>query len=198
MPDPTDAQLAKAATQLVKRARLGDQNAVAMIVQVRKNAEKGNPRALRMRSLLKDAIEGKMSQVGHSGSPLAMLRDGIKQVRDPEEYASHVAAYAPQVGTDVRSATNAAQAISRGPRVNRTTLSAVQATFGSEPEQKAFAWGAKVASPRPIVAMCKQCTTPEAKTAMQMGYTMGFARRLQAARAGHIQALSRKAAWELT
>lgn len=193
-----DRKLRQAAEELVERARLGDQNAVGMIVQVRQNAEKGSPRAIAAHRMMLDVAKGKSPRVGSERrNPLAILRDNIRKHRTSNEYAAHIAGIVPETGTSAHDAIAAAQAISRGPSIGPNVLRAVQSTFGAEPEKKAFAFGVK-AAPLRVLDTCKKCPNPAGKKALHVGFTMGLARRLQAARRGNIAALSPKAAWELT
>jgi len=192
----------QAAEELVERARLGDQVAVGTIVEVRKNAERGNPRAVVARQLMLDVAQGRgmsRAKVGNDrrGSPLASLRDHLRRHKSPDTYAAHVAGAVAANGNSVKDAHNAAQAISGGPLLGPKMFDAIDATFGAEPDKKAFAYGLGE-PPQKVLAACKQCQHPSAKRALQLGYTLGLASRLQAARRGNIAALSPKAAWELS
>jgi hypothetical protein len=200
-----EKKLKRAAIELVERARLRDQNAIGMIIETRKNAAKGSPRAKKALALMLAVAQGSPPQVngaprvgGFWSSALASLRDKVRRFRSPKEYATHVVATVPEVGSSVRDATNAAQALSWGPSIGPKVLGAVQSTVGAEDNEaaKAFAF-AVVNPPEKVIATCKKCNS-KIKPALQLGYTMGLAQRLQAARRGNIRALSPKAAWELT
>ena len=198
--NPEEQKIAKAAAELVERARLGDQIAIATLAKMGKNARKGNPRAQIAEKYAMAAIKStppRQARVGgFFASALGTLRDKIRRVSNPREYAAHVAKTVPEVGSSVRDAMNAAQAISFGPPIGPAEVGALHAVFGAESEKKAFWYGANAPTDA-VVKASKKCDG-KACRAMQVGYSVGLARRLQAARAGNIAAFSPRAAWELS
>lgn len=194
-----ERKIAKASRELVERARLGDQIAIGILTKTRENAEKGNPRARFALNHMMAAVKSTPPRArvgGFFSSSLATLRDKIRRVGNPKEYAAHVVEQVPEVGNSVRDATNAAQAISRGPAIGKDIIGAIHASFGAENEKKAFWFGARAPVDK-LVQVCQKCGENE-RRAVQIGYSVGLARRLQLARGGNIAALSPRAAWELT
>ncbi len=194
-----EKKIAQASKELVERARLGDQIAIGILTKTRENAEKGSPRARLALGHMMNAVKSTPPKArigGFFSSSLATLRDKIRRVGNPKEYAAHVVAHVPDVGNSVRDATNAAQAISRGPMIGQAIIGELHAVFGAESEKKAFWFGAR-APVQKLIDACKNCSDEE-RRAVQVGYSVGLARRLQMARQGNIAALSPRAAWELT
>ncbi len=194
-----EKKIAQASKELVERARLGDQVAIGILTKTRENAAKGNPRAQVALGFMMSAVKStppKSRVGGFFSSALGTLRDKIRRVGNPKEYAAHVVAHVPEVGSSVRDATNAAQAISRGPAIGKDIIGEIHAAFGAENEKKAFWFGARAPASK-LVQVCKNCSDKE-RRAIQVGYSVGLARRLQAARGGNIAALSPRAAWELS
>lgn len=194
----------KACQELVERGRLGDQNALATMIQVRENAKKGNVKAQKAHQTMlayarytEDEQPG-MAPVKMSGNltvkgALATLRDLIKRVGNREQYLTLVRSNVPMNGLSLRASANAAQAISQGPIITDETIAETRATFEKEEAQKAFDIALASAGD---VRMLKGA--PKAPEAIQMGYTMGLARRMQTVRrGGPIAVYSKIAAWEL-
>jgi len=200
-------KLQEACRQLVERGRLGDQNALATMVQVHKNAGKGDPKAkaaheimLRYARATEDDKPGDVPSIsGRFSSALAMLRDGIKKVKSPLEYVRHVRMNVPQVGVSIRDAANSAQAISKGPDITESTLQTVESTFTTDRAKEAFRAAEQACgNVRELTKSAASTNDPQDKNALQMGFVMGLARRMQIVRAGGpIAAYSKIAAWEL-
>src|SRR5260221_1190463 len=91
---------------VVERSRLGDQNPTAIIACVRVRAESGHPKAKASHQAIVKYIKenppgGRGQIVGvftSMRSALGRLRDGAKQCKSPEEYASMVPVGVPRVG----------------------------------------------------------------------------------------------------
>ena len=180
--------------ELVERARLGDQNATAMLVQIRKNAEKGVERAKRAFEAALAHARGKAppakrpAQVG--ADPLRSMKRAAPRVKNAQQYLAVVSA------APLAPSLPAAELLSRGPAIGADVLSLIGSTFGSEPEKKAYEYG--VIGPRQGVQQALVKSAPPYRRALMTGHIVGLARRMQAARTGNIAAISRKAAWELT
>jgi hypothetical protein len=181
--------------ELVERSRLGDQNATAMLIQIRKNAARGVERARRAFAAAVAHARGKAppktakpSTVG--AEPLRKMKQAAPRVQSTDQYLMLVSAapFAPSFP--------AAELLSRGPELCKDTLSLIGSTFGSEPEKKAYEYG--VMGPRKGVQRALLRSKPTFRRALMTGHIVGLARRIQAARRGDIAAISRKAAWELT
>ncbi len=193
----------QAAEDLVKRSRLGDQNATATIIETRKAAARGSAKAQRSMDLMLAFAQGRMAPSpkdarvnGIFSSALGALRDLVRKTKSADQHAALTFNVVPQVGATLQDAANAAQAISQGPRVGNDVMQATQAAFGGEVPQQAFLLASAESRTAPVLKAAK-VADPETKRAIQLGYTLGLARRFQAARAGNIAALSRSAAWEL-
>lgn len=180
--------------ELVERSRLGDQNATATLVQIRKNASKGVERAVRAFNAALAHARGKKAPskpvtVG-ADSPLRKMKQVAPRVQSQREYLALVSAspFAPS--------RPAAELLSRGPVLGSDMLTLIGSTFGSEPEKKAYEYG--VMGPAEGVRRALAKSKPAFRRALMTGHVVGLAKRIQAARAGNIAAISRKAAWELT
>ena len=178
--------------ELVQRARLGDQNAVAMLVEVRKNAEKGVERAKRAYDAAMAFAKGERPPEAPTvaGDPLqAMKRAAMKSTNVPTYLATvRIAPFAPS--------RPAAEMLSRGPKIGKDVLTLIGSTFGSDSEKTAYQYG--VLGPDKGVQTALMKGRPQFRRALMTGHIVGLARRLQAARAGDIAAISPKAYWELT
>lgn len=181
--------------ELVERARRGDQNATAMLVQVRKNALRGVERARRAFDAAMAHAKGKAppkaskpTSVG--AEPLRQMKRAAPRVTSKEGYLQLVQAapFAPS--------RPAAELLSRGPVLGAEWLSIIGSTFGSDSEKKAYEYG--VVGPTEGVQQALVRAKPQFRRALMTGHIVGMARRIQAARSGNIAAISRKAAWELT
>ena len=202
----SEAKLQKACRELVERAKLGDQNAEAILIQTRENAQKGNPLAVKSHRMMlayakhteddRPGLPPKMG--GRFSSALATLRDAMTNVRHPIQYLKSIRTNVPQVGLSLRDSANSAQAVSKGPTINDTTIEGTAQTFKSEEAQKTFLAAVDASG---NVAQLKSLSTskdPEILQAIQTGYVMGLARRFQTVRAGGpIAIYSKLAAWEL-
>ena len=178
--------------ELVDRARLGDQNAAAMLIRVRENAQKGVERAKRAYGAAMAHARGQRppSAPAVHGDPLQAMKRAAKGSTNPATYLATVrlAPFAPS--------RPAAEMLSRGPLIGKDVLSFIGSTFGSEPEKRAYEYG--VIGPDVGVEKALMRSKPQYRRAIMTGHIVGLARRLQAARAGNIAAISPKAAWELT
>lgn len=102
---------------IVNRARAGDQNAMALIAMVRRNAQKGVARAAASLRLMRDYIDK------HPVGP-QMGSELIKPVKRTDKLRSVLC-------------------LSRGPILNTKRLSIIDASFGNEAQRKAFGYGFK-------------------------------------------------------
>lgn len=203
----SDAKLQKACQEIVERAKLGDQNAEAILVQTRENAKKGNPLAAKSHAMMlafAKHTEGdrldlppKMSGNGRVSTALASLRDTMRSVRHPIKYLQSIRTNVPQVGFSLRDSANAAQAVSQGPTIIDATIEGAAQTFKSDNAKEVFR-SAVNASGNIKELMSLPIADEESKQARQAGYVMGLARRFQTVRqGGPIAIYSKLAAWEL-
>lgn len=181
------------ARELVDRARLGDQNATAMLVRVRANAMKGVKRAQQAYTAALAHAKGQAparspSKVG--ADPLKQIKRAAPQVKTPSQYLMLVGAlpFCPEAP--------GAEILSRGPVLGKDVLTFIGSTFGSDGEKRAYEYG--VMSTTEGFRRAFAGAKPPFRRALQTGRVVGLASRVQAARAGNIAAISKKAAWELT
>jgi hypothetical protein len=206
---PSDTQLQTATRSIVERARLGDQNALALIICVRENAGKGNALAKKSLGMITDYAKSNppgrrpssQSQVhGAFSSLLARLRDWAKRVTSPEDYVKTVVAQVPKLGPTIADTLQASHALANGPPIDATLLQSVQAALPTDPEKKAFAFAAQSAgTPKAIAAAASNSKDPVVKAALQLGFALGQARRVQLVRSPEtpLAHYSRVVAWEL-
>lgn len=178
--------------ELVDRARLGDQNAVAMLIEVRKNAAKGVDRAKRAYGAALAHAKGQRPPEPPAvhGDPLQAMKQAAKKSTNVPTYLAtvRIAPFAPS--------RPAAEMLSRGPLIGKDVLSLIGSTFGSDDQKRAYEYG--VVGPDKGVEQALLRSKPQYRRALMTGHIVGLARRLQAARAGNIAAISPKAHWELT
>jgi hypothetical protein len=159
-----------AVEDLVKRARLGDQNAMAMISEVKRCAGEGVPRA----TLMFKKIGAFLKANPYNGSSVG----------------SQPAALLP------KTSTRAAYMLANGPLLSQAKLTEIANSLGTN--ARAFLFGcAYYCKPAHIAgALAKH---PEAETALRTGAAVGFARAIQKVRLPNskISEFSRAVAWEL-
>lgn len=199
----------KRATQaLVERARLGDQVAMATILEVGNAARKGGERAKAAYRMLKQYIDTHPAHENTFGEEIVLaqqnralvhtLSSAIEQ-STPVQYVSAVMALVPSVGFD--SLDKASVTLANGPDISSSEseyLTAVNESFPEE-ERKAFQFGLKNSSNLSKILAVAQKANDKENKALQIGYSMGVARRIQAVRHDNapISVLSGMAAWEL-
>ena len=196
-------QMKAAAKQLVDRARLGDQNAVAMIIRVRENAKKGSGKAKTALGLMLAYAKGGTKSASQFGSffssALASLRDTIVRVKSPAQYAAQVAVHVPEIGVSIADSANAAQALSKGPPITADLLTTMQVGLATDQAKAAFQYGVKACgNPKALVAASKTADA-DTKKALQLGFVAGLGKKFQDIRKPNasIASFSQAAAWEL-
>lgn len=206
-----------AAKNLVDRARLGEQNAEATLIAIRESAKKGNQRAQLAFVLCTDYAkeptrptlsagpdyrESRPTKVGgFLDGPVTALRSAIAGAKNPVHYAATVTSHVPATGGTFNAAVNAASALSHGPTINTALLNSVRNAFGPEQLQKAFTMGVQFSgNVRKVSDLAKTVAKhgPELVKALQTGYSMGVAQRIQSVRkGGPLKHFSPIVAWEL-
>jgi hypothetical protein len=192
---------------LVDRSRLGDQNATAILVKMTENAKAGVPRAMKCRQYaMKYATEKKPETLATSASAegtgiFNVLRRTISRLtgNTPERYAAVASANIPSAGGTPTATANMATVFANGPKINGDILRHVASTMAGEEENCAFIFGLQnAAAPRKVYSIARTCS-PDEKRALQIGYTLGVARRIQKVREPNtsIALISPMAAWEL-
>jgi hypothetical protein len=172
------------AAQLVERARQGDQNAIALICQVRDNAKKGLPRAKQAVVALGRYIErNPVDSQGSMGEELAeeaetdALAEDVLDCCFEGDYVEVVRELVPDLAT--KSIPKAIVALANGPSLlpadGATHITDVRDSL-TDAEKKAFAKGYRQGM-RELddVPTGLQC-------AFLLGHILGTARRIQAVR----------------
>lgn len=174
-------KMREAARELVERARLGDQNAMAMISCVREQAEQGNKRARTSFRLLKEYIEKHPSSDGHYSPESGLMKTLGENVGDD----AAISAWAPGVSDSYV----AAVVVAGGPPLTKDRVSSIGAHFGEDAEVYMLA----VCSP---FRLCPPEVNPSAYNA---GCVVGIARKIQGVNSGKfpVSAISPMAGWEL-
>lgn len=176
-----------AAEEVVERARLGDQNAVAHLVMARDDAKKGNPKAAYVHAVAIDYAKRNPFTPGEENAPpralttpqdrllSAVIEAGNREPEDPIGYPILLAAILPCV--DVSLATVAA--LSNGPLIHAGVVRAIGDAMGNEHKKQAFFAGVdgRIPPADTISRMPNQL-----KRALGAGKCVGTARRFQALR----------------
>jgi hypothetical protein len=209
-----------AAGDLVQRARQGDQNAMAMLMMVRKSARRGNARAKRAYGLLTTYAKSHPPVAfGSAAAPKQLpmragasaptdtrvassLREAVT-VKNPLHYSSAVTSLVPSIGKTPRDLVVGAVILANGPLLVNPRIEHLSTTFGSDAEKKAFDYGViRSKNPTRIKLVMNQMLAgqpEEIREAMQVGCVVGMARAIQQVRMpnSRITDFSSMAGWEL-
>ena len=196
-----EEQLKLAAENLVIRSRQGDENAMALIVGVRKAAaNKGNQKAQMAYALLQDYIKrnphdsrlnprigGEITPSsnifsGHKravrGDVLALVEKTLKKPTSTVKYAAIVNTFIPNSGNTLAASSKAATVIANGPRINKHLMLRLAKSLHKE-DRTSFMIGIRLAN-HSNQALKLLRRLPEAtKRALHIGYVVGLARILQ-------------------
>jgi hypothetical protein len=188
---------------LIERSRLRDQNATAMLIQIRKNAALGVPRAkaaftackeyLRLHPIDESSFEGDEDiSLPERPSQLRLLGTSLSQTPSLDHYAAVIVAL--YLGDSFQDCENVAAIIADGPEVTAETVKKILAMIN---EKRLFIVGLK--SDENTVMNAAAQTGYEGKKALQLGYAVGLGKRLQMVRKPDsiIAKFSEDAAWEL-
>ena len=197
----TKEALKLAAENLVERARQGDQNAIAMIVMVRKCAQKGRKRAASAFVAIKQYIDthpvGPLRLVEIGAEPKTSLVSKAANAGNAS-YAAKVAAFVPTGGSTIEASKLASTVLANGKAITKADVASVASTFSGKAKE-AFAYAyANALTPSVIVQKVLRAGIAE-KRAAQIGYTLSMAHRLQQARLPNtsISIFNVGASWEL-
>jgi hypothetical protein len=186
---------------LIERSRLRDQNAIAMLIQIRKNAALGVPRAsaafVACKEYLKthpieDTFEGDDDvPLAEKPSQLKLLGAGLITPNLDQYAATIVALY---LGDSFQDSENVATILANGPEITAEGVKKILDMIGPK---KLFLIGLK--SDENTVAYEASKTEYDGKKALQLGYAVGLGKRLQMVRKPEsvIARFSEDAAWEL-
>ncbi len=190
------------AKALVERARVGDQNAMAMITRVKEQSASGSERAKIAFRLLHDYIVANPSG-GHGffarrrteprTNFYRLLRSAAKQ-RDTAQFGSDVA----ELTMRAPDTNAAAVALADGCLLTKERLHAVAKLLGASKEQRLFLYCVRCTDGRRMRVLV-QVLPPDGKKIARAGRAIGLARRIQGIRSGRmpISRLSKMVAWEL-
>ncbi len=158
----------------VRRARSGDQNAMALMALVRDNAKKGQPRAQQSFALFQEYVRN---------HPVSSSNPRIGGDLRNAEYQMGVD---PQLGHD--STFPDAVALSHGPKLTNPRIGRLLAHFGGE-QQNAIEFG----------IAHRDTPNPRQNTGVRMGKILAHARRLQAVRmpGSSLKKFDADVGWEL-
>ena len=196
-----EEQLKLAAENLVIRSRQGDENAMALIVGVRKAAaNKGNRKAQMAYALLQEYIKrnpydprinprinGEVTPTSNifSGNKRAIRRDVLtiveKTLRKPASavrYAAIVNTFIPISGNTLAASSNAATVIANGPRINKNRMLRLAKSLDKE-DRTPFMIGIRLANHTKQVLKLLRRLPEATKRALHIGYVVGLARTLQ-------------------
>lgn len=201
-------EMERAAADLVVRARAGDQVAMGILAMVRTNALKGSKRAKVAYRYLQRYVKAHPVTDAMSGFEAALKSDRLAKTlessigtENPLHYSSAVVAMVPDI--NATSLTRAAVVLANGPDLctgkdANPRISALHSSFAGEDEHKAFRFGVATNDISKIYPIAQR-STPKQNRALQIGYAVGLARRIQAVRRPNvpIAVISKMAAWEL-
>lgn len=190
---------------LVERARLCDQNAVAILVQIRENAKKGIPRALDAYAACRKYIKlhpvtdksffaGEPAPALEMPSPIRLLSTNLAKSPNENHYAAIVAAFVPNTGTSIQSVENTATVLANGPVITEEMIKRI---VGMIDKKEIFFIGLTCDEDKAKELAVK--VSPDGRKALQLGYAVGLARKLQDLRNPDslISNFSKDIAWEL-
>ena len=187
---------------VVRRARNGDQNAMALIALIRDNAAKGHPRAVESFEHLKEyvrcnPVDGSNPRIGYEPDYVALTQaPGTRWAGDALGYGDpdYVAlTQAPGTRWAGDSTYPDAVALSHGPKLTNPRIGEFLSRFAGE-EQQAVAFGIKHRA-----HASERAKSPKIARAIRMGKIVGQARGIQAVRerGSNIKAFDVNVGWEL-
>ncbi len=185
--DPTSLQ--GAIESIVRRARSGDQNAMALMALVRDNAKKGHPRAQQSYALLNEYVRNHpVNSNPRIGVDYVALTQAVGAPRLNGELRSveYQIGVDPQLGADPVFAD--AVALSHGPKLTNPRIGNMLSHFGGEAQSEIEFGMAHRDSPN-----------RKRNSGVNLGKILGHARRLQAVRmpGSSIKKFDANVGWEL-
>jgi hypothetical protein len=192
-----DLALSTASAELVTRARLGDQNARAMIVEVAKAAKAGIKRAQAAFAALKDYIDRHpakdVRQTVGIGAEEAETLSVLRAVPD------HAPVLLAGLGQGLAAVLAAVILLADGPPLTRDRLDNMSAVAPTTDAQQAFIFGAVHAGHPNLHTTLTRALPPAGMAFVAAGEAVGMARKLQIVRLPHtkISGYCADTAWEL-
>lgn len=191
-----EKQISKEARALVERARLGDQNAMAMIAQVRESALKGSPRAKIAQAVILEQVK-RHPVKGPKGEASVMGEDAQNAVSILREKGPVIGLVALFVlcddGPDAVLAGSVT--LANGPALDDERIKTIGAAIEDADVRKAFYYG--VAKPQEVGRVIKSLTS-DAQAYLLAGRCVGMARAIQLVRmpGSSLSAFSPQVGWE--
>lgn len=205
-------KMKSSAIGLVQRARVGDQNAVAMIMMVKRSAMAGSARAKQALSVIKDYIKANpmpnVCKVGFGCTPATQsIINRMHSRMGAEPYVKVVTEEVPRIDDAFSAAVTLANTgdllhdrngkLARTQEANPRIRGLIKKM--NPPCQAAFLYGMTSCN-RPLHKLEPPAEFhADAPSALHIGRTVGMARRIQAVRLPHVSiaTISPMAAWEL-
>jgi hypothetical protein len=203
------------AIDLVQRSRVGDQNAVAMLIMIKKSAQQGSDKAKRVLKLIEKYIANNSVPdwsgcIGFGCSPATQLiinRFHSTMGSEPQHYAQTVISEVPRIDPFHAAVplSNVGDLLyDRNGQIARThdanpRIRKILQKYPNVESRTAFIYGLN-SSNLPMKKLKPQSKySDEALTALHIGRSVGIARRIQSVRLPDvpISVISKMAAWEL-
>jgi hypothetical protein len=167
----------KASQTLVDRSRHGDQNATGIIVEIRKNRDRGNPQADASYRYMMDYIRKNppAPQMSFGSEGRCPSFQKLKKVRDlkGKPYGRFVVKFVLNMGKNVEDSKLAAHILAQGRAIDWVALRDV---LGSTPSQVRPAFRVGYQTPQQINQVE---ASPVDLKMMQLGYILGLAEKVQ-------------------
>jgi hypothetical protein len=199
---------------LVQRARVGDQNAMAMIIMVRRSAAAGSARAKQTLRVIKEYIRNNpmpnVCKVGFGCTPATQAIVNRMHSRigaEPQAYVSVVSQEVPRI----EDAYTAAVTLANSGDLIHDRNGKIARTQDANPRIRGILKKLNPQCQSAFIYGMESCHKPlhklqpsgefhaDAPSALHIGRTIGIARRIQAVRLPHVSiaTISPMAAWEL-
>lgn len=178
-------QLETASAGLVERARVGDQNAMAMLHEVSIAAKGGNAQAMAALQTIKSYINSHpvtsiSGEETVADDQAARKLNHFTQTEDLAQYVKALLIIVPAI----QNSDKAAVVLSHGPDLWACAerLAAIASAFQNDSQKKAFALGvANSGNTEQIMSFGSEMGAEDGQ-ALNIGYCVGIARRIQAVR----------------
>lgn len=170
------------AEDLVIRAREGEQNAAALILEIGKNAKRGNPRAIKSRKLIQEAINSLplrplsvVPALHRESLPAKHFAHVVVGAEGPEPYGAQVTTLLPSMG--IRGVVM----LANGPPLLKSGRArAIAQSYPTQSERHAFCLARRYAGM--AVSSERAELHPRLQRAMTVGDCFGIAQKIQAVR----------------
>jgi hypothetical protein len=190
-----ESSIHKEAAALVERARQGDQNAMSILVEVRKRASAGNARARRGFAVLRAYID--QNPPGASPAKDTRLLSRIRQSLFGAEFPDVCIELVPKLAPENVDA--GAVVLSHGAALGAPQVRFLARKLKTPAEQKCFIVCIRASMQPKKLAKLRSELPPEAHGIILLGQCVGIARAIQAVRlpGSQISGFSSMAGWEL-